>query len=231
MIKKFTEEELEIAKAGDYLKFECTQCGQEFQAYKKYYTCYMKGKYKGSLKYCTPACSSKAQTTKINVQCVNCTKLVERQHSQLRKTKNSFCSKSCAASFNNKNKKFGIRRSKLEVWIEDKLKSKYNFEIIFNGKDKINSELDIYIPNLDLAFELNGIFHYEPIFGKEKLESVTNNDNRKYQACLEKNIELCIIDVSNSKRFSPNRDAKYLDIIENIIESKILNKISKNLVD
>jgi len=39
--------------------------------------------------------------------------------------------------------------------------------IHFNKKDAINSELDIYIPSLKLAFELNGIFHYEPIFGKE----------------------------------------------------------------
>ena len=33
-------------------------------------------------------------------------------------------------------------------------------------------------------------------------------------------IELCIIDVSGSKNFKPERDKKYLDIIISIIELK-----------
>ena len=84
----------------------------------------------------------------------------------------------------------------------------------------MNSELDIYIPSLKLAFELNGIFHYEPIYGEDKLNKVKNNDGRKYQACFENKIELCIIDVSGSKNFKPERDKKYLDIIISIIELK-----------
>jgi hypothetical protein len=115
------------------------------------------------------------------------------------------------------------RRSKLEVWIEDELKKEFSFEIIFNGKEAINSELDIYIPSLNLAFELNGIFHYEPIYGDKKLESVKNNDDRKFQACLENKIEFCTIDVSGSKHFKPERDKKYLDIIKNIITMNINN--------
>ena len=90
--------------------------------------------------------------------------------------------------------------------------------MIFNGKDTINSELDIYIPSLKLAFELNGIFHYEPIYGKDKLQSIKNNDTRKFQACIEKGISLCIVDSSQQKRFSPKSSQKYLDIIVNIIE-------------
>ena len=76
-----------------------------------------------------------------------------------------------------------------------------NLEIHYNRKDAINSELDIYIPELELAFELNGIFHYEPIYGAEKLQQIQNNDDRKFQACLEKGISLCIIDTSSLKYF------------------------------
>ena len=109
----------------------------------------------------------------------------------------------------------------MEIWIEENLKNKYNFEILFNNKEIIGSELDIYIPHFKLAFELNGIFHYEPIFGNKKLEQTINNDNRKFQACLEKGIEFCIIDTSGSKKFKPERDKKYLDIIDNILEIKM----------
>lgn len=57
--------------------------------------------------------------------------------------------------------------------------------------------------------------------GDKKLEQVQNNDNRKFQACLEKKIELCILDTSSSKNFKPVRDVKYLNIIKNIIEQKM----------
>ena len=136
------------------------------------------------------------------------------------KSKNLFCSHSCAAKYNNTHKTKGCRRSKLEIWLEQKLKEKYSFEILFNEKNIINSELDIYIPHLKLAFELNGIFHYEPIFGKEKLSQIQNNDNRKFQACLEHDIELCIIDTSQQKYFKEKTSLKYLNIICNIIESR-----------
>ena len=71
-----------------------------------------------------------------------------------------------------------------------------------------------------MAFELNGIFHYEPIFGESKLEQIQNNDSRKFQACLENGIELCIIDASSLTYFKEKSAKKYLDIITNIIDNK-----------
>lgn len=92
--------------------------------------------------------------------------------------------------------------------------------ILFNDKTTINSELDIYIPSLKLAFELNGIFHYEPIYGKDKLSKIENNDSRKIQACNERNIEICIIDISSLKNFKPHKANSFLNIITNIISKK-----------
>jgi len=74
-----------------------------------------------------------------------------------------------------------------------------------------------------LAFELNGPFHYEPIFGTEQLKYTQNNDKRKFQACIEHNIELCIIDTSQQKYFKPSTAQPYLKIIKDIINSKIFD--------
>ena len=82
------------------------------------------------------------------------------------------------------------------------------------------SELDIYIPSLKLAFELNGIFHYEPIHGMDLLSKIQNNDNRKILACAEQQIELCIIDSTDLKYFKLNKAEKYLKIITDIINQK-----------
>lgn len=76
---------------------------------------------------------------------------------------------------------------------------------------------------MKLAFELNGIFHYEPIYGDKKLNQIQNNDTRKFQACLEKGIEMCIIDVSSLSYFKTTNAKKYLDIVCGLIDMKIVS--------
>ena len=133
-----------------------------------------------------------------------------------------FCGKRCAAIFNSRNKKYGTRRSKIEVWLETKLSNKYiNHKILFNSKEKIKSELDIYFPNINLAFEINGIHHYKSIFGERKFISIQNNDIKKKEACLKHNIDLHIIDISKLNYFKENKVIEYFDKICNIIDSKL----------
>lgn len=207
----------------------CKECKKEFSLPKNIINGKIKRNGMGP-QFCSKECWADFRREEVELNCAECNKPVVKKQKEIRKSKtgNIFCSKSCSASFNNKNKKFGIRRSKLENWIENELNKKYKFEIIYNGKEAIESELDIYIPSLNLAFELNGIFHYEPIYGEGKLSQVKNNDGRKFQACLERKIELCIIDVSSSKHFKPERDKKYLDIIINLIELKCRGLVEKN---
>lgn len=153
------------------------------------------------------------------VECLNCKKNFLKVASEIRKTENHFCSSSCAATYNNTHKTTGTRRSKLEAYLEEQLQVLFpELEILFNDKTAINSELDIYIPSMELAFELNGIFHYEPIFGEDKLNQIQNNDGNKFQKCQENQISLCIIDTSSQKRFTELSSKKYLDIIISIIE-------------
>jgi len=96
-----------------------------------------------------------------------------------------------------------------------------NLEIHFNRKDAIGSELDIYIPSLRLAFELNGIFHYEPIYGQSKLDQVQNNDVSKSKLCHEAQIDLCVIDTSHQKYFKPKTSQIFLDIVVSIVNGRL----------
>ena len=144
--------------------------------------------------------------------------------SELRQSKsgNSFCNRSCAGTYNNLNKKTGTRRSKFEIWAEQELTKKYpKLDMRFNDKTAINSELDVYIPSLSLAFEFNGIYHYEPIHGQKKFAQIQNNDKNKFQLCMKHKISLCIIDISSLKYFKPKNAQKYLDIITDIIDENL----------
>jgi hypothetical protein len=131
-------------------------------------------------------------------------------------------SRSCAGTYNNAHKTHGYNRSKLELWLEKQLPILYpKIKFIFNERLTLGAELDIYIPELKLAFELNGIFHYEPIFGSNKLNEIQNRDQLKFKLCLENKIGLCVIDTSTQKYFKEESSRKYLKIITDIIDSEI----------
>lgn len=214
-------EEILSSKSSQMIPLKCDYCQQNFERMQKYVKSDFK-LYPRYSHYCSKACGFKSKDASREVNCKQCNKVFLKKRNQLKKHPNSFCSSSCAATYNNTHKTHGCRRSKLEIYFEQMLPTKYpDLEFHFNRKDAINSELDIYIPKLKLAFELNGIFHYEPIYGADKLNQTQNNDRRKFQACLEQGIELCIIDTSNLSYFKPDKAQKYLDIIVNIINSKL----------
>lgn len=153
--------------------------------------------------------------------CQQCGKSIRKTKLQYTKVNNHFCSQSCSAIFYNANKTYGYKRSKLEIWIESKIKTLYpNIDIKFNDNKTLGFELDIFIPSLKLAFELNGIFHYEPIY-PEKFEKTQNRDKQKMIECYKQNIELCVINTTKQHTFSEKSSFIYLDIIKYIINQKI----------
>jgi len=81
----------------------------------------------------------------------------------------------------------------------------------------IKSELDFYFPELKFAIELNGIFHYEPIYGQDKLEKIQSNDGRKLIACYENGVELAIVDSSSCKYLNQNAKDKYYTIVKSLV--------------
>lgn len=224
----YTNVEFEIAKSRDLLPLECEFCKKTFYKPKNYIQACLRSveekTKKQNGKVCSISCLGLMVTSleTFTTKCSQCGISVRKKNSEIvkRKSENYFCSQSCAATYNNTHKTKGTRMSKLEIYLQKELVKLYsNLEFHFNRKDAINSELDIYVPSLKLAFELNGIFHYEPIYGSKKLSQIQNNDARKFQACLEKGISLCIIDVSSFGYYKESGAKKYLDIIINIIQN------------
>ena len=206
--------------SNNNIQVECFHCKTTFVRDKRFVT---RARKSDRNLFCSLACVGKSQKKRLTVSCLQCAVSFEKSKYLCEKSPNHFCSQSCSATYSNTHKKYGIKRSKLEFWLEQQLTSLYpTLEFHFNRKDAINSELDIYIPAFKLAFELNGLFHYEPIFGPEKLTLTQNNDQRKFQACIEKGISLCVIDVSHQKRFKESTSQPFLKIITDIIQSKTL---------
>src|ERR1017187_3351472 len=154
---------------------------------------------------CSHKCNGRLRDKHIDTICTNCGKNIIKSFTEFKKNTNHFCSRHCSGKWNNAHKTTGSRRSKLEIYLEKQLPILHpNLVFKFNDRTEILAELDIYIPELKLAFELNGIFHYEPIYGLDKLTSTQRNDKQKIIRCYEKGIELCIIDTSKQKYFKEN---------------------------
>jgi hypothetical protein len=90
---------------------------------------------------------------------------------------------SCSASFNNKNKTRGTARvSKFELYLQSRIKEEWpNLQVSFSDKQALQGagEVDFWFPTLNLALEIQGITHYEPVFGQDKLLNEQKNDQAK----------------------------------------------------
>ena len=212
-----TQENFEKAKTLDLLPVICCVCNEMYILTKhQCRTVYNRSKTKKF--YCSKTCFGQQKITSIQTNCTNCNISFSKNLFEYNKSSNHFCSRSCSVTYNNKNKTHGTRRSKLEKYLEEQLTILYpNLEILYSNKTIINSELDIYIPSLKLAFEIQGIFHYEPIYGQEKLEQIQKNDLEKVKICEELNITLKCIDISKQIKFNPKTSDKYLEEICNEI--------------
>ncbi len=66
--------------------------------------------------------------------------------------------------------------------------------IIPNDKTLLDGlEVDISIPELKVGIEWNGIVHYEPIYGVQKLAKIRSLDARKQQNAVERGVLLIIV--------------------------------------
>jgi len=163
-----------------------------------------------------------AMCYKYDKECKMCGKKWRANHDQM---PNIFCSRSCSTIYNNSHKKKGIRRSKLECFLEKELLKLYPLvDLEFNKVNDMGFELDIFIPSLKLAFEINGIVHYKNIYGQEKYERIKNNDRNKMIKCVANGINLIVLDTMEQSKFNEPSSQKYLNTIREIIDLSLSKK-------
>jgi len=216
----------EVQKHIVRIKYSCKDCINSKRKRTKQIkelnckTCYNKFiRNKNNINYCSKECQKKAKK-KYKKICKNC-----KIEFFAEKINSNFCSNSCKSKLlklhSYAHKRGGLSRSKIEKYVENSLRKDFPYiNFSFNGDDIIGSELDIFIAELKMAFELNGIFHYEPIYGENTLNRIQNNDKQKFISCYNKGIELIIINLGDQ-----NFSKKYA----NKIYEEIYNIIYKNL--
>lgn len=115
---------------------------------------------------------------------------------------------SCPHCFSDSYEEF-LMRKLIETHYKEEFPKSYPAWLI-NSFTHRTLELDMFSEKLKLAFEYNGIQHYEPIFGQERYEISVRNDNEKQKRCLENNVKLITIKYLSSKTICKERFLKAL---------------------
>ncbi len=183
-------------------------------------------------RFCSSECKFLFITKKFIASCKTCAKSITRTPGDTKNSKNLFCSHSCSAKYSNNHKATGTRRSKLENKIEVVLRTKFPFlDIVCNQTSTIGSELDFYFPGLNLALEINGIFHHKPIYGQERFAKVQNSDKNKEVQCQKLNIKLHSIDVYTNKPTDDEIINHCISLLENAMNTASNKNINFMSID
>lgn len=204
------------------LTFTCPICSVTFQKVRPLYERHVLKHGHDYQPKCSRACVGLSNTRSQEVTCKHCGKTFTKLAAQVRRTPQHFCSRSCAASYNNCHKQHGTRRSTLEQFVQEQLQEHFpGLPFDCNSKAVIGSELDFYFPTLHLAIELNGIYHYKPIHGLSKFEQIVGADKQKADRCRSLGINLHVVDALGYSRANLQQKNYYWDMIK-----LLLNELS-----
>lgn len=91
----------------------CYECNADFEKRKSEVIHEMKSN-DGRCKFCSVTCFTKSQTKELDLKCCNCDKAFKRKPSEIKRSKNLFCSQSCAAIFNNAKFPKRVKKEKIK---------------------------------------------------------------------------------------------------------------------
>ncbi len=208
------------------LPVQCKQCKKTFYISKHNIQNALNPKKSDTFDFCSRKCHGDSTRKSKKVTCKTCGESFLKKLSVIKITNSNYCSVQCSYSGNKKN--FQIKsalshRSKLEIYLGEQIKNYYvNLKLVTNDREQLDGlELDFYFPEISLAIELNGIFHYQPIFGQEQFDKQIERDGCKFILCGQKNIALAIIDSSSCKKITLKAKDKYWEITKSIIDKHL----------
>lgn len=121
-------------------------------------------------------------------------------------------------------KKTSKEGSKLEKFILTELISQ-NYKVDFHKEQILSNtklQIDIFLPKENVAIEIDGPSHFEPVWGKESLNKNQKYDRKKTGLIIGKGIKLVRIkqieDYSNARAIILTQ--KLLDLLKDIKDSK-----------
>lgn len=223
-----TKNELASLKSRERVLLECEFCHIHFTKPKHEVLWAISRTDTQACRFCSPACFGQATRKRTEVVCDECGKSFSKTNQRV--SKHNFCNKSCSAKYNNKCKKHGARRSKIEIYVENILKTNFPHLDIMPNDRSLGLELDLFFPGLKFAIEFNGPVHYEPIYGTDKFEAIQSKDKHKTTLCRDNGIELCVIDISQIKYWKQSRLDEYATMIQHIIEP-LLSRLERRVWD
>ena len=198
-----SNEELHLLKSRDSVALECENCTRLFYKGKNIILTSLKGHPNFALRFCSLKChyANQRKHNWITISCEQCKTEILKQKSKIINNVYNFCSKSCSAKFQNKNKTLGrSKKSKAKVYLVSLIRNDFHNLPVEENTRKVlpsNLEIDIYISHLKLAIEINGPLYFLPIFGNEKLKTIQTNDARKMSET--KLLQCCFLVVDTSK--------------------------------
>lgn len=91
----------------------CKECDKDFEKSKSQVLSELNNP-RGRCKFCSIACFNKHQSKELDLKCCHCNKAFKRKPSEIKRSKNLFCSQSCAAIFNNGKFPKRIKKEKIK---------------------------------------------------------------------------------------------------------------------
>ena len=174
--------------------------------------------------FCSSKCNKqyrKNNTTEKIYNCASCGQKIKVPLHKVKKSKNHFCSRSCTAKFYGFLQKIHRSRSKLEHYLEAQIKESFpHLKLIANDRVCLSGkEIDLYLPEIKLAIEINGPHHYKAIYGKDRMVSTLQNDTFKRLMCMVKGIDLICIPYLET--LTNKNKVEYLGKIFELIEKRL----------